>query len=68
MVQKQNEGSPYSSKIWLKSYDDHVKPEIEIEVYTIADMLRRTVQKYPWDSPQSPYDFWCRRQKHIRKP
>ena len=47
MVQKQNEGSPYSSKIWLKSYDDHVKPEIEIEVYTIADMLRRTVQKYP---------------------
>jgi long-chain acyl-CoA synthetase len=45
MVQKQ--GSPYSSKIWLKSYDDHVKPEIEIEVYTIADMLRRTVEKYP---------------------
>ena len=43
----QNQGSPYSSKIWLKSYDDHVKPEIELEVYTIADMLRRTVKKYP---------------------
>ena len=46
MVQKQ-EDSPYSSKIWLKSYDDHVKPEIELEVYTIADMVKRTILKYP---------------------
>jgi long-chain acyl-CoA synthetase len=41
------EKKPYSSKIWLKSYDDHVKPEIEIEVYSIAEMVRRTVEKYP---------------------
>jgi acyl-CoA synthetase (AMP-forming)/AMP-acid ligase II len=47
MVQKQADGNPYSSKIWLKSYDDHVKPEIELEVYTLADMLRRTIEKYP---------------------
>ena len=53
MTQKINE-SPYASKIWLKSYDDHVKPEIEIEVYSIAEMVRRTVKKYP-DS--RCYDF-----------
>ena len=47
MVQKNNESSPYASKIWLKSYDAHVKPVIEIEVYSIAEMLRRTVKKYP---------------------
>ena len=41
------EKKPYSSKIWLKSYDDHVKPEIEIEVYSLAEMVRRTVEKYP---------------------
>jgi len=47
MTQKQAESSPYKSKIWLKSYDDHVKPEIDIEVYSLAEMLRRTVEKYP---------------------
>jgi len=47
MAQKMNNSSPYGSKIWLKSYDDHVKPEIEIEVYSIAEMVRRTVNKYP---------------------
>ena len=41
------EKKPYSSKIWLKSYDDHVKPEIEIEVYSLAEMVRRIVEKYP---------------------
>ncbi len=41
------EKKPYSSKIWLKSYDDHVKPEIEIEVYSLAEMVKRTVEKYP---------------------
>ena len=47
MTQKQAESSPYKSKIWLKSYDDHVKPEIDIEVYSLAEMLKRTVEKYP---------------------
>ena len=47
IVQKINESSPYASKIWLKSYDAHVKPEIEIEIFSLAEMFRRTVEKYP---------------------
>jgi acyl-CoA synthetase (AMP-forming)/AMP-acid ligase II len=47
MTQKMYNSSPYASKIWLKSYDSHVKPEIEIEIYSIAEMLRRTVKNYP---------------------
>jgi long-chain acyl-CoA synthetase len=49
-----NDSSPYASKIWLKSYDDHAKPEIDIEVYSLAEMLKRTVQKYP---ESLAYDF-----------
>lgn len=41
------EGSPYSKKIWLKSYDEHVKPTLDLEIYSLAEMLRRTVDKYP---------------------
>jgi long-chain acyl-CoA synthetase len=47
MTQKMNDSSPYASKIWLKSYDDHAKPEIDIEVYSLAEMLKKTVEKYP---------------------
>ncbi|MFW9947433.1 MAG: AMP-binding protein [Candidatus Odinarchaeota archaeon] len=41
------EDSPYSNKIWLKSYDDHVQPILDLEIYSLAEMLRRTVEKYP---------------------
>jgi long-chain acyl-CoA synthetase len=41
------ESSPYSERIWLKSYDKHVKPEIEIEVYSLTEMFKRVVQKFP---------------------
>ncbi len=41
------ENSPYSEKTWLKSYDKHVKPEIDIEVYSLAEMFRRIVNKFP---------------------
>jgi long-chain acyl-CoA synthetase len=54
MTQNIDKSSPYSSKIWLKSYDEHVKPEIEFEIYSLAEMLRRTVQKYP---ESLAYDF-----------
>ncbi len=47
MTEKIMESSPYSEKIWLKSYDKHVKPEIDIEIYSLAEMMRRTVQKFP---------------------
>jgi acyl-CoA synthetase (AMP-forming)/AMP-acid ligase II len=47
LTQEIAEKSPYSDKLWLKSYDKHVKPEIPIEVYSLADMMRRTVKDYP---------------------
>lgn len=54
MTEKMIEPSPYEEKIWLKSYDDHVKPELDLEIYTLVDLLKRTAQKYP-DS--LAYDF-----------
>ena len=47
MTERIIESSPYSEKIWLKSYDKHVKPEIDIEIYSLAEMMRRTVRKFP---------------------
>jgi long-chain acyl-CoA synthetase len=41
------EKSPYSEKIWLKSYDSHVKPVIDIELYSMVEMMKRTVNNYP---------------------
>jgi len=41
------EKSPYAQKIWLKLYDDFVPPIMDIEVYSLAEMLRRTVKEYP---------------------
>lgn len=54
MTQDITEKSPYSEKIWLKSYDKHVKPEIPLEAYSLAEMMRRTVKKY---SDSLCYDF-----------
>jgi len=54
MTQEITEKSPYSEKIWLKSYDKHVKPEIPLEAYSLAEMMRRTVKKY---SDSLCYDF-----------
>ncbi len=47
MTEKMMKSNPYSEKIWLKSYDKHVKPEIDIEVYSLAEMFRRIVNKFP---------------------
>ncbi|MFW9876963.1 MAG: AMP-binding protein, partial [Candidatus Thorarchaeota archaeon] len=47
MTQEITDKSPYVSKIWLKSYDKHVKPEIPLEAHSLAEMMRRTVKKYP---------------------
>jgi len=47
MTEKMKESSPYSEKIWLKSYDKHVKPEIDIEIYSLAEMYKKIVEKYP---------------------
>ncbi len=47
MQEKTTTSSPYSQRIWLKSYDDHVKPDIEFEAYTLRDMVKRIVARYP---------------------
>ncbi|MFX0071650.1 MAG: AMP-binding protein [Candidatus Hermodarchaeota archaeon] len=47
MTQKLNDSSPYSSKIWLKSYDNHVKPELDLDAYSLAEMFRRSAKNYP---------------------
>ncbi len=46
MTQKINE-NPYASKIWLKSYDDHVKPEIDFTIKSIDQAFKETARKYP---------------------
>jgi len=47
MTEKMMQNSPYSSKIWIKSYDDHVKPEIDLEIISLADSMKRTVRDFP---------------------
>jgi len=47
MTKKQIEGSPYSEKIWLKSYVNHVKPEIDVKVVSLAEMMKKTVEEFP---------------------
>ncbi|MFX1480780.1 MAG: AMP-binding protein [Promethearchaeota archaeon] len=41
------ESSPYSEKIWLKSYDTHVKPEFDCEIISLAEMMKNSVIEYP---------------------
>jgi len=47
MTKRMMESSPYSEKIWKKSYDDHVKPEIDFEIISLADSMKRTVKDFP---------------------
>ncbi len=47
MSKNSNEKSPYASKIWLKSYDEHVKPEIDLELISLADMMKKTARQFP---------------------
>ncbi len=47
MTEKWMESSPYSSKIWKKSYDDHVTPEIDFEIISLADSMKRSVNDFP---------------------
>jgi long-chain acyl-CoA synthetase len=41
------EKSPYSEKIWLKSYDDYVRPKLYFEVISLSDMMKKAVIEYP---------------------
>ncbi|MBD3254333.1 MAG: AMP-binding protein [Candidatus Lokiarchaeota archaeon] len=43
------EESPYKNKIWTKSYDTYVKPELDdlFQNISLAETLMNTVKKYP---------------------
>lgn len=47
MTEKIMKKSPYSEKIWLKSYDDHVKPEIDFEIISLADTMKNAAKNFP---------------------
>ena len=47
MMEKISESNPYASKPWLKMFDDHVPENVEYDVISLADMLRRSVSAYP---------------------
>ncbi|MFX1314471.1 MAG: AMP-binding protein [Promethearchaeota archaeon] len=47
MIEKNSDKSPYSDRIWLKSYDKHVKPDIEVDVISLAEMMKKTVKNFP---------------------
>ncbi|MFX1594219.1 MAG: AMP-binding protein [Promethearchaeota archaeon] len=49
MTEKMMQNSPYSSKIWTKSYDNHVKQDIDYEIISLADSMKRTVRDFPHD-------------------
>jgi long-chain acyl-CoA synthetase len=42
--------NPYSSKIWLKSYDGHVKPTLDYPKDSLGKLFDKAMQKFP-DKP-----------------
>lgn len=47
MTEKMMQNSPYSSRIWTKSYDKNVKQDIDYEIISLADSMKRTVRDFP---------------------
>ncbi len=43
----QNQKSPYDSKIWLKSYDEHVKPTLEYPKESLGKLFDNAMAKFP---------------------
>jgi len=39
--------SPYDAKIWRKSYDKHVKPNLEYPKESLGDLFDKAMAKYP---------------------
>ncbi|MBD3196259.1 MAG: AMP-binding protein [Candidatus Lokiarchaeota archaeon] len=54
MSEKMIQSSPYSQRIWLDAYDDHVKPDLDVEMFSLDEMLKRSVRRYP---ESLAYDF-----------
>ncbi|MDX1797864.1 MAG: AMP-binding protein [Candidatus Lokiarchaeia archaeon] len=43
----QTQQSPYDSKIWLKSYDEHVKPSLEYPTESLGKLFDKAISRYP---------------------
>ncbi len=43
----QIEKSPYDAKIWLKSYDPHVKPSLEYPKESLGKLFDKAMEKHP---------------------
>jgi len=47
MIKMQTEQSPYDSKIWLKSYDNHGKPTLEYPKESLGKLFDNSMAKFP---------------------
>ena len=47
MMKDISEANPYISKIWLKSYDQEIKENIDIQKFTLVEMLKRAINDFP---------------------
>lgn len=59
----QNQKSPYDSKIWLKSYDDHVKPNLEYPKESLGKLFDNAMVKFP----ERPACFFMEREMPFRE-
>ena len=59
----QNQKSPYDSKIWLKSYDQHVKPNLEYPKESLGKLFDNAMAKFP----ERPACFFMEREMPFKE-
>lgn len=59
----QNQKSPYDSKIWLKSYDKHVKPTLEYPKESLGKLFDNAMAKFP----ERPACFFMEREMPFKE-
>lgn len=59
----QNQKSPYDSKIWLKSYDEHVKPTLEYPKESLGKLFDNAMAKFP----ERPACFFMEREMPFKE-
>jgi long-chain acyl-CoA synthetase len=47
VIKIQTQKSPYDSKIWLKSYDDHVNKTLQYPTESLGELFDKSLGKYP---------------------
>jgi len=59
----QNQKSPYDSKIWLKSYNEHVKPNLEYPKESLGKLFDNAMAKFP----ERPACFFMEREVPFKE-